>query len=362
MSKDRKPQQQLTGSNQEISASTHAFTLAETLITLMVIGILAMTVIPALINNAQDITFRERNKNVLYKLSQAVDKMKVLGLLETRYASTSDFVDELQKHLKITKRCSSSNLTECFSTNNFTNVYGQAIYASDLETSEGLGRKSWNSETEGIILADGIPLLITYNVDRCKPVGQFDAYSTTANFNSSNLSCLSLVYDLNSSSGPNLINKDVRTLNNALDLYKVDNLYVGSAFAPSPVSYAECVANKSLYGLTKNCCTQESCGDSNYLVGAIKECYDKGMHLPTQDELLQVASKIYGTTISAAQNDLTIEDQELYNRINKGGYKWTSTPYATGNNGQVYNILPTRCTMTYKYAYTPDIKAFCIAN
>uniref|UniRef100_UPI004025F7C0 type II secretion system protein n=1 Tax=Candidatus Scatousia sp. TaxID=3085663 RepID=UPI004025F7C0 len=81
-----------------------AFTLAEVLITLGVVGIVAAMTLPTVITNVNERIRKEQVRTVKYKLTQATDKMKSLGLIGA-YATTEDFVNELRKHLKIAKVC-----------------------------------------------------------------------------------------------------------------------------------------------------------------------------------------------------------------------------------------------------------------
>ena len=79
--------------------NNNAFTLAEVLITLVVIGVIAAAVIPILQQNINERVNSSRQANIAFKVTQAMDKMKALGLLEKDYGTTEAFVNELQKHL-----------------------------------------------------------------------------------------------------------------------------------------------------------------------------------------------------------------------------------------------------------------------
>ncbi len=54
------------------------------------------------------------------------------------------------------------------------------------------------------------------------------------------------------------------------------------------VTKAECEANKSKYGI--NACSYES----DYWAGAVKQCKDAGGRLPTEQELADIATALYG--------------------------------------------------------------------
>ena len=97
-----------------------AFTLAEVLITLGIVGVVAAMILPSVITNINERVYSTRQANTAYKVTQATDKMKALGLLNGSYKTTDEFVDELQKHLKIVKRCSANNIADCWPTDKAT--------------------------------------------------------------------------------------------------------------------------------------------------------------------------------------------------------------------------------------------------
>ena len=298
-----------------------AFTLAETLITLVTIGVVAALAMPSFLISIQDILYNERAKNTFYKLSQATDKMKALGLLETKYESTSAFVDELEKHLKISKRCSSENIVECFGNSKTVNFWGQSIYIDDLKTSSGLGKSKWNSLTEGIVLADGTPILLTYNVAKCQPMSEWEQTSHSENGTSNTLNCLSIVFDTNQNKPPNKISKDIRALNNALDKYKIgnDNMYIDTPRLPSrSYTYDEC---KNI-GLTQ-CCTVDYCNNTDYWLGGFMDCYENDGRLINDSDFAKIAKVLYGpdTSIPAqfvSSNSVSIQDDNLFLSLTSG--------------------------------------------
>ena len=78
------------------------FTLAEVLITLGLIGVVAALTLPAIIANIQERVKTERVQNIKQKFSKATDKMLSVSSMNG-YDSTATFVNELQHHLKIAK-------------------------------------------------------------------------------------------------------------------------------------------------------------------------------------------------------------------------------------------------------------------
>ena len=76
------------------------FTLAEVLITLGIVGVVAALTLPALLTNVQAKIRAEQIRSAKYKFSLATEKMARLNLIGP-YDSTDAFVDELQKYLNV---------------------------------------------------------------------------------------------------------------------------------------------------------------------------------------------------------------------------------------------------------------------
>lgn len=323
------------------------FTLAEILISLMIIGILAMLTVPNVVENIQTTIFRERNKNVLYKLSQATDKMEVLGLLETKYASTSDFLDELQNHLAIVKRCKSNELANCFAKDNFTNA-NQSMNFSDLKTSADVGNSPWASDNEAIVLKDGTSILIGYNAANCEPQKQFSQISYASNLNSNTLNCLSLVYDLNGKGGPNQTSKDIRSLNNAVGNFKLGNIFLSTPFIPDPVPVSDCNSEfLAKYGIER-CCSSTSCQTKgDYYAGAVKACQDRGRRLIIASDVRLLGNYLYDLNITfdpltSGWYNVTLLDKDLkdyFGITNKQLLLWTSYDYSKDGESALSQVL-----------------------
>lgn len=92
-----------------------AFTLAEVLITLGIIGIVAEMTIPTLMNNVQDLQFKSAAKEAYSKANQAFTLMKSDGTYTSGQASyynaSNDFKNNFMAKFKIVKDC--GNLDEC---------------------------------------------------------------------------------------------------------------------------------------------------------------------------------------------------------------------------------------------------------
>ena len=283
------------------------FTLAEVLITLAVIGVVASITMPMLIQNVQNKIRAERIKNIEHKLSKATDKMVSLGVM-TGHNSTEDFVNELGKHLKLAKVCSNDNLKACW-------PYEKVIVRdSGLEWNIGgtktpIDLKMKNNEfvdydnTMGIITADGTSMILTYNkkcsIDDTKPISW-----DSAGAKSSTTGCIAAVYDWNGARKPNKYRDDVISLNsNGLGkscAIEAGTLCISAPFFPEPVTKEECEELIDAgYGISK--CYYEE----DYWAGAVKKCGGVN-NLPTLAQLAELASEIY---LDNSGNKITISSR-----------------------------------------------------
>ena len=285
------------------SHSAHfGFTLAEVLITLGIIGVVAALTMPALITNIQDRVQQKRIENINQKLSKVTDKMAVQSGL-TGYGTTMAFVQEMSKHMKIAKICDNEHLAECWPTQEVTlNDEGKTWEISKTKNAKTLKisnkPEDW-ADTVGIITGDGTGMILSYN-KKCEfnvdDVGlKYD--SSTGKSNS--LVCLSGVYDWNGSSKPNKLGKDVTTLGMASGLGTNCAIETGgkcftAVFTPTPLTKAQCEAEKDKLGI-KDCYK-----DNDLWAGAVKQCGGVSK-MPTLDDLAKLATELYGVQIGANQ-------------------------------------------------------------
>ncbi len=90
-----------------------AFTLAEVLITLGIIGVVAAITIPTLIQNYN---VKQWNTAALVFEKKLEDALKIMNSQSTLtgQTTTENFVDELSKHFKISKVCSNDKNIRLF--------------------------------------------------------------------------------------------------------------------------------------------------------------------------------------------------------------------------------------------------------
>ncbi|OGI24872.1 MAG: hypothetical protein A2287_08480 [Candidatus Melainabacteria bacterium RIFOXYA12_FULL_32_12] len=159
------------------------FTLAEILVTLTIIGIIAALTIPSLIQNVQDEQYKAAWKKDFAVISQAT--MQILynngGTISNVFASYNNAKNEYKEYLNF--------ITEC----NGGAVLG-ACWHPDTITLKGLDGSDFggiDSDSSGLILSNGSYCIFTI---RPACVGGF---------------CGSILVDVNGSKNPNLIGKDI---------------------------------------------------------------------------------------------------------------------------------------------------------
>ena len=191
------------------------FTLAEVLVTLAIIGVVAALTIPVLINKYNEKAWQTASRVFDRKIEEALKVMNTQKVL-TGYSTTQDFLNELSKNIKIIKICSKNNLTECFpktingneqvvdlANKTFSDVSSN-IDTVSLINAKQLGHNDWTTETYGVLFANGVTALLAYN-NGCN-VNPFANNENVKN-------CIAMIYDTSGFTSPNVYGKDIRTIN-----------------------------------------------------------------------------------------------------------------------------------------------------
>ncbi|MDD3436881.1 MAG: prepilin-type N-terminal cleavage/methylation domain-containing protein [Candidatus Gastranaerophilales bacterium] len=307
----------------------YAFTLAETLIALAIVGVVAMIVFPPLVKNVNEMSWAKAKDNFEVKIDQATRQMNVNGDLPsspggTNYITTEAFADNFQKYIKVAKRCTSTNLTDCF-VSTFKSSSGTEVTTSDLTDGAKLGHTSgWGAYPNvGFSLVDGTNMILSfdYNCDYLDWVNNGSAiYSNSGNTAKSfvpgeTTACVAIVYDINGNQKPNTVGKDIGELNAVLgddDCVQVGSLCISKA----NLNYS------AIDTTTDKTWDDSTCGapvgyeycPTNYWAGAKKACADLGMHLPSYNEL---------ASIYIAQK----KNSGIKSLLNVSGVYWTTNVY-----------------------------------
>ena len=292
-----------------------AFTLAEVLITLGIIGIVAAMTLPTLNQAINKKVRAEQTRTVKYKFTKATEKMNSLGLIGP-YASTDAFVDELQKHLKIMKRCDSSHLRECWPYDEVDLGNGKTWDISKTKTGKNLKMQDsdsadYSSNNVGIVTADGTPMILSYN-KKCEaldPVKQY-TWSTSDGKPVSNATagCVAAVFEINGGAKPNRYGDDVQNFNagglGSSCAFEVGSTCYTAPFTPTPMTKAECEAAVAEGKLGIKYCRHEQ----DYWAGAVKQCGGVSK-MPTRAQLAELASQLYvgNPSVGAGGFNLTFD-------------------------------------------------------
>ena len=316
------------------SSSKVAFTLAEVLITLGIIGIVAALTLPAFISNVQGRIQAKRVENINQKLSKVTDKMAVQsGLIG--YPDTMAFVQEMKKHMSIAKVCDNSHLAECWGTTEVDVGKDKPWEISKTKTAKTLKINepdNW-ADTVGIVTADGTPMILSYdkecNFDVNNTGLQFDKSSGKSN----SLKCLSGVFDWNGGARPNKLGDDVITLGMASGLgnscaFEVNGTCYTAPFKPTPMTKAECEAAVAEGKLGIKACNYVL----DYWAGAVKQCGGVSK-MPTSAQLAELASQLYvgNPTITGYKNGIQYDPNSPVSKalgLTPLFYLWSGEEYS----------------------------------
>lgn len=165
------------------------FTLAETLLVILIIGVVAMIVIPPLIANIQKSQYVSAWKKTYADLSQASKAVAQdqNGSLMGIYTTRGDFRDLYAKNLSVIKKCNYSVTDKCWHK------------ASEMKYFNGDPADSWHAcDGEGLILNNGVMFSFCQTYNDC-------SYT----FGGSNKICSMIYIDTNGFNEPNTFGKDI---------------------------------------------------------------------------------------------------------------------------------------------------------
>ena len=222
-----------------------AFTMAEILLSLTIIGVVAAITLPSLTGNINERTWNTQRKALYARFSQAIALMPSLngyGTLteETDSAGSTSITDTaaetfvtsgLAKVLKINNICDNEHLADCGIASKITILEGTGtILLEDIKTLRGLNSLyistySYNTpdtKAAAFETAGGESILVYYN-----PQCTGNIQETKFHYTQSKM-CANFVYDLNGTKGPNTVGKDIGFIT---ALYSTDPVVV----APMPL-------------------------------------------------------------------------------------------------------------------------------
>ena len=346
------------------------FTLAEVLITIGVIGVVAAISLPTLLTNVQERVRKEQVRTAKYKLTTSTSKMNADGQM-IPYENTHEFIKVLSGHYKIISECDNNHLENCwpakvinipkpdgtFETKNVSTIKTGA----DLQAI-ALGTKQ--TETRGIISGDGISMILVFS-PKCAPMedGASQSWSTVDGKPETNATtnCISAIFDINGGSGPNRLGVDIRTLNS---LYGASNL--GTSY--QALSYNDCMAHKKKLGI-KEC----RAAGSDRFAGAMKACKDMGLNLPSMQTLANAAGSMWGVSDLGTYEDINypnyiaatgnrdIASRDNSSSISLSGAFWSSSEISSAHAWLRY-ITSSSSIVSRNGRYNDASYALCVGD
>ena len=298
-----------------ITSQRAAFTLAEVLITLAVIGIVAALTLPGLIQNHNEKAWTTAQDLWEKKLTETVRRMNTDGVM-TGHDSTEDFMNTFKNYMKVIKTCDNSDINKCYSPKIVTTGKDDAleeIETDGLTSASSMGLKEWqtNTNTMSFVVADGTTVIMAYQPE-CP-------YADPIEDQGSQVSCMAYMVDVNGKKGPNRVGKDIQ-LSSGVAFSTCDNpigdmCWSTDFAANTPIDTCD---GTNPYDPNFTSSVSSYCS-TNYWAGAIKSCKDKGMELPTKAQLAQLASNLY---VDSNGNEVTIGATETKHNLKvKDEYK-----------------------------------------
>ena len=281
-------------------SSLTAFTMAEILLSLTIIGVVAAITLPSLTGNINERTWNTQRKALYARFSQAISLMPALNgygtVDDTTDTAAETFITAgLSKVLKINNICDNNKLADCGLVSQITTLNGSKI---DLpknvqELNPKMNHVAWGSESftakdtkaAAFETANGESIVVYY-----RPACTSNISTENEDLPLQKLVCANFIYDLNGTRGPNTVGKDIGVMT---ALFSNDSVMV----APYPhVQDAAAAVNRSqLMSVCKN--------------------QDPQYRLPSRDELVSI-----------------FVNQKIFGNFNKDRY-WSSSLLTSTKNG-----------------------------
>ena len=347
-----------------------AFTLAEVLITLAIIGVVAAITIPSLVKNYNEKAWSTAQDVFTKRLEVATRQMNTEEKL-AGYSNTMDFVNELKKYIKITRVCDNSNITKCFDKEVIWNEGEDPIDMSTIKNAASLGQDDWDTDTVAVQFANGVNAIIAYNPNTTQEPfnNQFSATSNS----------MAILYDVSGNKNPNTNGKDIAGINVTelagttgckIDPDLVGGMCISQILAPgtgySPMTYAECTEAKNNGEIDVDACYN----GNDYFAGAVKACGGKKANLPTMAQLGELATYVYNhdSTIGAQEDigsGLTLDTEKVSQFLSASLYSdafyiWSGQEY--NRNGAYSRGFNSTNTSWYSTLRDSIILAVCLGD
>ena len=198
--------------------------MAEILLSLTIIGVVAAITLPSLTGNINERTWNTQRKALYARFSQAIALMPALNgygtLKEESSSGADDAVDTaaetfvtngLSKVLKINNICDSEHLEDCGIPTKIIPYSGDNINLSDIKTlldynslfTSARSYNTPNTKAAAFETQNGESILVYYNPNCTQNKNEVQSHFVQSKM------CVNFVYDLNGSKGPNTMGKDI---------------------------------------------------------------------------------------------------------------------------------------------------------
>ncbi len=322
-----------------LTSKRYAFTMAEILLSLTIIGVVAAITLPSLMANINERTWNTQRKALYARMSQAIAMMPQLNgygeyegtntngvVTATKDTAAEAFLTEgLSKVLKINNICDAAHLADCGVATSFTNLAGSAIiwptkiselnsvFTDSLDNTANDGivytnpQRDIDTKAAAFETQNGETLLLYYN-PFCTP----DIINDTLTYTQPKM-CANFIYDLNGNKGPNTVGKDIGFIT---ALYSSEPVVV----APMPLA--------------------TNASDSLEQTAASAACtlQDSDSRLPNRDEL---SSMFYNSLLLGIVR----------------GHFWSSSVVTSGESGTAwYQSFHTGCNAPHTRSYVCRVR------
>lgn len=225
-----------------------AFTMAEILLSLTIIGVVAAITLPSLTGNINERTWATQKKALYARMSQAIP---LLDSVNTYDDAESFIAGALNTVTKINNVCSQANIEDCGinkelfarladgTTSTFPETWSDlgigvqfSFQSASGDTSDQTASKMTDANKAQVAAfetGNGESIVLFYNPD-CTPDQEQAPNSIVGSSNAIDMFnhvCLNMIYDLNSNKSPNSVGKDIGFMT---VFYPVDSTVV----APNP--------------------------------------------------------------------------------------------------------------------------------
>jgi len=256
--------------------------MAEILLSLTIIGVVAAITLPSLTGNINERTWNTQRKALYARFSQALALMPSLSgygmyqLADSAHSINAEdtaaetFVTEgLSKVMKINNICDSEHLQDCGIVTSYTNMAGSlktwptklsemnSMFTGTYTNSTGSftnPQKDIDTKAAAFETQNGESIAVYYNPN-CVP----DMQETLWHYTQPKM-CANFIYDLNGNKGPNTVGKDIG--------------FVTALYPSDPVIVAPVPLTQNVSGTKKQTEAGKACSDM-----------DSESRLPNRDEL-----------------------------------------------------------------------------